>query len=181
MSCLPHTHVDAVAPELYSTPELPGLYSTPELPELYRTPELPELYRTPEQRLAAEEEPPGVVPRSPESPRCVLRTFSDLRMYIAEHASSEDDNDTITAEDSTPAASDIRDEKLIRSIERLQTSIDDLAIYTGRNRKNLRQLHEPGVADRAGRPGENGQRGRGRWKGKSHRKTPLSYGYVEGE
>lgn len=172
MSCSPHTHVDAVAPELYSTPELPGLYSTPELPELYRTPE---------QRLAAEEEPPGVVPRSPESPRCVLRTFSDLRMYIAEHASSEDDNDTITAEDSTPAASDIRDEKLIRSIERLQTSIDDLAIYTGQGRKNRRQRHEPGPADRAGRPGENGQRGRGRWKGKSHRKTPLSYGYVEGE
>ena len=102
-------------------------------------------------------------------------------MYLAEHASSKDDNDTITAEDSTPAASDIRDEKLIRSIERLQTSIDDLAIYTGRNRKNRRQRHEPGAADRAGRPGENGQRGRGRWKDKSHRKTPLSYSYVEGE
>ena len=123
-----------------------------------------------------------MVPRSPESPRCVLHTFSDLRMYLEEHegaAGSEDD--TITAEDSTPAASDIRDEKLIRSIERLQTSIDDLAIYTGQGRKNRRQRHEPGPADRAGRPGENGQRGRGRWKGKSHRKTPLSYGYVEGE
>lgn len=175
MSCSPETHVDAIPSCLGQESGTPELYSTPELD------------------VEEAQTDPDVVPMTSDSPMYVTRSFSDLVMRqdeIDRLDNCEDGTDatTITAEECTPTASDDRDEKLIRSIERLQMSIDDLTMSTGRSRRtaNRRQRGESGPAnttDRAGYPGGYGQRGRGRGKckDKNHHRTPLSYSYVEGE